>query len=348
MPEEVFDTVKSEVETNFFMIKNVIVDAYDLTIGAFWLYACLAKFTYRKGYCFPSIKTLASIARSGPKEAGVSEQAIRNWTDELVSKKLISVVEKIGKGKTYTLLNVADLKTPQQRLTPQPRLDDPSTEVEETPQPRLTRIIPREEEKEEYPETPSPSPSPGAASSLPNYRFKDFYSACPEIYKSEKQEKESRAIWHANRYDRETSTAIVQWTSAMTQSSEWTKEGGKYSLAAKTILEKERWKSPLTTSAKYSNQCRNVYDYFLEVTGQPKSTSKLTAERLSMISQRIEEAHQMKADIDPDGERSLMMDAIDAAYSSPYYKKHPEMLTIESVYGSAEKFEKLVKREVPA
>ena len=145
MPDEPLDLVQSDVKLGFFMIKNIIIESYDLTLGAFWLYSCLSKFSWGKGSCFPSTKTLAKITRAGPKESGVSEQAIRNWTDELISKKLITVNEQVGKGKVYTLLEVADLVTPQPALTPQPELTgqpgfaeplnqglkDPSTRVEQ-------------------------------------------------------------------------------------------------------------------------------------------------------------------------------------------------------------------------
>ena len=342
MPEEVLIEsmeVRDERRVSFFIIDNVVLDESNLSPGAFWLYSKLVRYAQGKADCFPSLNTLA-------KAGDCSRGTIVNWRKELVDAKLINFetreTEKSGHCNTkYTLRDVAKKKTPCQSTDKPPLVNLTSPPLSAT-----EHVIIYKKEKEEEIIPPVP-PSPGAGS-LPNYRFKDFWGALPDRYKSPKQEKECRAIWDSRQFDQQTAADVVQWTAAMSQSAEWIREDGKYSYAGKTILESEKWKQPLTVSAKYWRQCRDVWDYFIEVTGQAKSTSKLTPDRLDMIAHRIEEAHQMKSDIDPDGERSLMMDAIDAAHESPYYKKHPEALTIESVYGSAEKFEKLVKREVMA
>jgi hypothetical protein len=74
----------------------------------------------------------------------------------------------------------------------------------------------------------------------------------------------------------------------------------------------------------------------------------MTDDRSFMLRKRFKEALQMSPNKDADNAMALMLDAIDACRSSPYYEKHPDALSLESVFSTPEKFEKWVKREVSA
>src|SRR5208282_2521583 len=108
MNDEIHNEVFSDIKLGFFMVKNSVIENYDLTVGAFWLYCCLSKFAYGKSECFPSIATLAKLPRVVSAKRGVSEQAIRNWTSELVQAQLISVKYTEAYGNTYRLLDVSE------------------------------------------------------------------------------------------------------------------------------------------------------------------------------------------------------------------------------------------------
>lgn len=122
-PDELKGKVESNVKLGFFMIRNSVVDDYDLTLGAFWLYACLCKYSFGKSTCFPSIETLSGLARAGSKKKGVTKQAIRNWTEELVSKKLVTVSNVKGNKLIYTILEVDEIVTGQPGLAGSTRVE---------------------------------------------------------------------------------------------------------------------------------------------------------------------------------------------------------------------------------
>lgn len=155
-------------------------------------------------------------------------------------------------------------------------------------------------------------------------------------------------MWDEIGRDAQLKRQIVEWVGAMSQSAEWLRDGGTYAPSPKKIISELRYLNPLTPSALYHRECQSVWEYFLEATEQPKSANKLTPDRLAMIADRLREAMCMKSELDPEGERSLMKDAVDACRASPYHQKHPDAMTIESVFRSSEQFEKWVKKEVPA
>jgi hypothetical protein len=151
-PDELNNQVENDVKLGFFMVKNSVIEQYDLTIGAFWLYACLCKYSFGKSTCFPSIKTLSKLARAGLTKKGVTKQAIRNWTEELISKKLITVSDREGNGLLYTILEVAETVTGQPGLTGQPQLqnDNQGCQTATRVDPKNKNLRRRKEEENTY------------------------------------------------------------------------------------------------------------------------------------------------------------------------------------------------------
>jgi hypothetical protein len=260
-----------------------------------------------------------------------------------------------GVTNTYYILELPE-GSPKARL---PNSDAKKSQGETTGSPeKASEVVLRQDSKEDSVKedslkvdcssTDSPQPGGGSTSKPAQYDFGTFKSFYPLHRMSDKNERASRAEWNAINGDAQTKVAIIQHLSAMVNDPEWTRDQGNWVPAPQKYLAQKRWKNELSWAALYRPECQAVVDYFLEVTGQSAAVNKLTEDRLKMLSARIHEAKAMKLEIDPHNERSLMKDSIDAAWNSAYYKKHPEAFTLESVYGSAERFEKLIKREVPA
>lgn len=341
------DMVRDETEQYFYPIHYQFLDRYlaDMdgsTLKVFMAIARHVRFTNGTGpVSITKIETTSGCCHNTTVKAFA----------ELEKFKILKRIMDPGMCTTYIINQ--NLQSPQNLVgvkednPPQKLGGESPQDLGGTP-PKKWSLIEKREEREEV--LPNFSPQTGGVStSKPaQYDFGTFKSFYPRHRMSEKNERASRAEWNSINGDAQTKVAIIQHLSAMVNDPEWTRDQGNWVPTPQKYLAEERWKNELSWAALYRPECQAIVDYFLEVTGQSAAVNKLTEDRLKMLSARIHEAKAMKLEIDPHNERSLMKDAVDSAWNSAYYKKHPEAFTLESVYGSAERFEKLIKREVPA
>ena len=97
--------LKDERRRSFFMVDNEVLDDYDLSVGAFWLYSTICRESMGKGKWSPRLNELAKKPRSG-KSKGVTPNCLRNWREELVVKNLIRIEEHEGQPSTCIILDV--------------------------------------------------------------------------------------------------------------------------------------------------------------------------------------------------------------------------------------------------
>lgn len=261
-----------------------------------------------------------------------------------------------GQATTYTI---------SQQINPPQKMDgvvdDPRQKMEgdspqklhSTPGKKCTHIEIKERIEKEILDTKSSQADEASSQQhgiIPQYGFGEFIRDFPDHRINAKAKKEASKLWYSMVLSPEEAFKIGQYLQQVSKSEGWTKEEGRYAVGPVKFLEQGRWRD-FSPPKDHSVECDRVRQYFIEQTGQAESANKMTRDRLAMLSVRYEEALVMSA-FKPEGSErvenavGLMMDAVDACRETLFYVRNPDSITLESMFFTAEKFEKYVKREL--
>jgi hypothetical protein len=246
-------TVSDRRKWNFFQVNNEILDNYDLSLGAYWLYSKILRHSGVKDCCFLSLNRLAKDCRLGGNEAsqrGVSRQSIINWRQQLIDKKLIRVErresQKVGHAMTWYI--VCDIEKTSPPLSNQV---DKASQRDLTPLvnsglPPLVNLNCHEEyiSTEEYKEKKKPANPPSAYSQ----EFLLFWQAYPTGCRGKAGKGAAYKSWQRQKLNKhlpEVIAALAKWK----KSDQWTKDFGAYIPNPATWLNQKRWEDELPKEA---------------------------------------------------------------------------------------------------
>jgi hypothetical protein len=169
-----------------------------------------------------------------------------------------------------------------------------------------------------------------------------FMQFCKDYPPHRIKERESQtfAAWHSLHLTVEQARQVHSAMLDLKLSPNWITEHGRFVPSADKFLESRQWE---TAPIPHLDAVQLVYKYFLEKTDQHHAVNELTLTLSSHIAQRYARALEIVKDHDPKLALTLMTDAIDGCLKSRQKGKYTTPLSLETIFGTVEDFQRWLK-----